>query len=145
MWQLDHKEGGVLKNWCFWTVVLEKTLESPLDNKIHPVKPKGNQLWIFTGRTDAESDAPIVWKPDVKSQFIGKKPWCWERLKAREEVGSEGWDAWMVSPTQWTWVWRNSRRQWRTGKPGVLHAVMGLQRVQHDWGTEQQQQIKVIL
>ena len=70
MWQLDHKEGGVPKNWCFWTMVLEKTLESPVDSKIHPVNPKANQLWIFTGRTDAESDDPIVWPPDVKSQLM---------------------------------------------------------------------------
>ena len=71
MWELDHKEGWTLKNWCFWTVVLEKTLESPLDCKeIQPVHPKGNQHWIFIGRTDAE--APIIWPPDVKSQVIGK-------------------------------------------------------------------------
>ena len=71
MWELDHKEGWTLKNWCFWTVVLEKTLESPLDCKeIQPVHPKGNQHWIFIGRTDAE--APILWPPDVKSQVIGK-------------------------------------------------------------------------
>ena len=73
MSELDHKEGWALKNWCFWTVVLEKTHESPLDSKeIKPVTPKGNQLWIFTGRTDIETKDPIFWPPDVKSQPIGK-------------------------------------------------------------------------
>ena len=73
MWELDHKEGWAVKNWCFWIVVLEKTLESPLDSKeIKPVNPKGNQPWIFFGRTDAE--APILWPPDAKSWLIGKDP-----------------------------------------------------------------------
>ena len=75
MWELDHKEGWAPKNWCFWTVVLEKTLESPLDSKeIKSVNPKGNQLWIFIERTDAEAEAPILWPPDAKSQLIGKDP-----------------------------------------------------------------------
>ena len=73
MWELDHKEGWVLKNWCFWTVVLEKTLESPLDCKeIQPVHPKGNQSWIFIGRTDAEAETPILWTPDTKNWLIWK-------------------------------------------------------------------------
>ena len=75
MWDLDHKEGWALKNWCFWTVVLEKTLESPLDFKeIQPVHPKGNELWIFTGKTDAEAEAPIFWPPDEKKWLIRKDP-----------------------------------------------------------------------
>ena len=75
MWELDHKEGWVLKNWCFHTVVLEKKLESPLDSKeIKPVNPKGNQPWIVIGMTDAEAEAPIFWPPDVKSQLTGKDP-----------------------------------------------------------------------
>ena len=75
MWQLDHKEGWAPKNWCFWTVVLEKTLESPLDcKKIKPVNPKGNQCWIFIGRTDAEAEAPILWPLDGKNWLIGKDP-----------------------------------------------------------------------
>ena len=75
MWELDHKEGWALKNWCFWTVVLKKTLESPLNSKeIKPVNPKGNQPWVFTGRTDAEAEAPILWPPDAKSQLTGKHP-----------------------------------------------------------------------
>ena len=75
MWELDHKEGWAPKNWCFWTVVLEKTLENPLDCKdIKHVSPKGNQPWIFIGRADAEAEAPILWPPDVESQLIGKDP-----------------------------------------------------------------------
>ena len=75
MWELDHKESWVLKNWCFWTVVLLKTLESPLDCKeIKLVNPKGNQSWIFIGRTDAEAEAPILWPPDEKNWLIGKDP-----------------------------------------------------------------------
>ena len=75
MWELDHKEGWVPKNWCFWTVVLEKTLESPLDTKeIKSVNPKGNQLWVFIGRTDAEVEAPVLWPPDVKGWIIRKDP-----------------------------------------------------------------------
>ena len=75
MWELDHKEGLVSKNWCFWTVVLEKTLESPLDCKeIKPVHPKGNQSWIFIERTNADAEAPILWPPDAKSWLIRKDP-----------------------------------------------------------------------
>ena len=75
MWELDHKEGSVPKNWYFQTVVLEKTLESPLDDKeIKPVNPKGNQSWIFIGRTDAEAEALVFWPPDVKSRLTGKDP-----------------------------------------------------------------------
>ena len=75
MWKLGHKEGWVLKKWCFWTVVLEKTLESPLDCKeIKPVNPKENQSWVFFERTDAEAEAPILWPPVVKSQLIRKDP-----------------------------------------------------------------------
>ena len=99
IWELDHEEGWTPKNWCFWTVVLEKTLESPVDSKeIRPVSPKGNQLWMFFERTDAEAKAPIVWQPDKK------RPWCWERLQAGGEGGERGWDGWMASLTQWTWV-----------------------------------------
>ena len=75
MWELDYKESWMLKNWCFWTVVLEKTLESPLDYKeIQPVHPKGDQSWVFIGRTDAETETPLLWPPHVKSWLIGKDP-----------------------------------------------------------------------
>ena len=75
MWELDYKESWVLKNWCFWTVMLDKTLESPLDSKeIQPVRPKGNQSWIFIGRTDVEVETPILWPPDVKNWLIWKDP-----------------------------------------------------------------------
>ena len=92
MWELDHKEHWVPKNWCFWTVVLEKTLESPLDCKIRPVNPKGNQPWIFIGKTDAEAEAegPILWPPDMKSQLNGKdsdvgKDWGQEKKGETED------------------------------------------------------------
>ena len=87
MWELDYKEIWALKNWCFWTVVLEKTLESSLNCKeIQPVHPQGDQSWVFIGRTDIEAETPIFWQPDAKSWLIWKKPWCWERLRA----GGEG-------------------------------------------------------
>ena len=137
MWELDHKEGWVLKNWCFWAVVLGKTLESSLNCKIKPVNSKGNQSWIFIGRTGAEAEAPILWPPDAKSWVIGKDPDGGKDWR-QEEKGRTGWDGWMASPSQWTWVWANSGRWWRTGKPGVLQS-MGLQ--SHirlsDWATEQ--------
>ena len=74
MWELDYKESWAPKNWCFWTVVLEKPLDSPLDCKIQPVHPKGNQSWIFTGRTDAKAETPILWLPDAKNWLTGKDP-----------------------------------------------------------------------
>ena len=110
MWVLDHKESWVLKHWCFWTVVLEKTLKSPLDRKeIKPANPKGNQPWIFIGRAGAEAEATILWPPDAKSQ-LWKRPWYWERLRARGEGGDRGWDGWMASLIQWMWVSAHSRR-----------------------------------
>ena len=110
MWELNHKEGWAPKNWSFQTVVLEKTLESPLDSKEGKlVNPKGNQLWIFIGRTDAEADAPILWPPDAKPTHW-KTSWCWKRLKQKGEEGDRGWDGWMASPTQWISLWANSGR-----------------------------------
>ena len=135
MWELDHKESWAPKNWCFLTVMLEKTLESPLDSKeIQPVHPKGNQPWIFIGSSDAE----------LKLQYFGhlmrkktywKRPWCWEKLRAEGEGDDRGWDGWMTSLTRWTWVWATSGNWWWTRKPGVLQS-MGLQRVRDDWVTE---------
>ena len=100
MWELDHKESWAPKNWCFGTVVLEKSLESPLDCKeIKPVHPKGNQSWIFTGRTDAEAEAPILWPHDVKNWLTGKDPdagkdWRWEK-KGMTEDEMVGWHHWL--------------------------------------------------
>ena len=98
MWESNHKEGWTLKNLCFWTVVLEKTLESPLDSKeIKPVNPKGNQRWIFIGRTDTE--APILWPPDVNSQLIGKDPDDGKDWRKEEKGATEnemfGWHYWL--------------------------------------------------
>ena len=98
VWELDCKEGWALKNWCFWTVVLEKTLESPLDCKIKPVHPKGNQSWIFTGRTDVEAEALILWPLDAKNWLIGKDPnaekdWSQEK-KGLTEDEIVGWHHW---------------------------------------------------
>ena len=93
MWEYDHEEGWMSKNWCFQTVGLGETLESRLNSKkIKPVNPKGSQAWLFTGRTDAE--APILWPPDMKSRLFWKRPWCWERLRAGGEEGDKGWDGW---------------------------------------------------
>ena len=122
--RVEPKEGWVPKNWCFWTVLQKKALESPLDSKeIKPVYPKENQPWIFIGRTGAETEASILWPPDAEPTHW-KKPWCWERLRAREE-GNRGCDGWMTSLTQWTWVWVNSqeivkdRKAWCAAVHGV--------------------------
>ena len=138
MWMFDYKENWVPKSWCFWIVVFEKTLESPLNCKeIQPVHPKGNPSRIFIGRTDAEAETPILWPPEASSEELPlwKRPWCSERLKAGGEGDNGGCNGWMASPLQWTWVWANSRRLCRTGKPGMLQ-FMGSQRVRHNWVTE---------
>ena len=143
VWELDHREGWVPKNWHFQTVALEKTLESPLDSKgIKPVNPKGNQSWIFIGRTDAEVEAPILWPPNVKSQHIGKdpthwkRPWGWERSRARHKEDDRAWDRWMASSTQWTRVWAN----WETVKDrdtqhASVHGVAKCQTGLSSWTT----------
>ena len=118
--ELD-KESWALKNWCFWTVVLEKTLESPLDCKeIQPVHPKGNQSWIFIGRTNAEAKTPILLPPDEKNWLIWKDPDAgkdWRREeKGTTEVEMVGW----ASLTRRTWIWASSGSWWWIGKPGVL-------------------------
>ena len=120
------------KNWCFWTVVLEKTLESHLDSKeIQPVNSKGNQSWIYIRRTDAEAEAPIF-QPPVVTHW--KRPWCWERLKARGKGDDRGWDGWMVSPTQWTWVWVNLRvGDGREACHAAVHGVAKSQTQLSDW------------
>ena len=100
MWELDCKESWALKNWCFWTVMLEKTLESPLDCKeIQPVHPKGNQSWIFIGRTDVEAEAPILWPSDAKNWLIGKDPDAGENGRREKKGMTEdelvGWHHWL--------------------------------------------------
>ena len=100
MWELDYKESCMLKNWCFWTVVLKKTLESPLNCKeIHPINPKGNQSWIFIGRTNAEAEAPILWPPDVKNWLIWKDPDAGKDWRQEEKGTTEdemvGWHHWL--------------------------------------------------
>ena len=135
MWELYCEESWMPKNWCFWTVVLEETHESPLDcTKIQPVHPKGNLSWVFIGRTDAETETPVLWPPHAKSWLIGKDPDA-GRDWGQEEKGTTEWDGWMASPTRWTWVWVNSRSWWWTGRPGVLRSL-GLWRVRHDLATE---------
>ena len=99
MWELDRKESWALKKWYFWTVVLEKTLESPLDCKeIKLVNPKGNQSWIFTGRTDAEAETPTLWPPDAKNRLLGKDPDAgkdWRQEKGTTEDKMVGWHHWL--------------------------------------------------
>ena len=137
MWELDCEETWASKNWCFWTVVLEKTLESPLHYKeIQPVHPKGDQSWIFIGRTDAEAETLILWPPDEMSWLIGKDPDA-GRDGGQEEKGTTedemaGWHHWLNGHG---WIWVDSGSWWWTGRPGVLRFT-GLQRVGHDWATE---------
>ena len=128
-----HHENNLIP-WCFQTIVLEKTLEGPLDCKvIKPVNPKGNQHWIFTGRTDSDGQyfGHLMWRADwlEKTPVLGK-------IGGKRKRGNKWeWDGWMASPTWWTWVWASSSSSWWTGKPGVLQ-FMGLQRVGYYWGTE---------
>ena len=137
MWELDHKEGWVLKNWCFWTVVLEKTLESPLDCKeIKPVNRKGNRPWIFIGRTDVEAETPILWPPDAKSQLIGKDPDA-EKDWGQEEKGMMedemvGWHHWL-NGHDFEQTQGDSEGQ---GSLACLWSLWSPQRVGHDLATE---------
>ena len=117
-------------------VVLEKTLESPLDCKeIQPVHPKENQSWIFIGRTNVEAENSNTLASWFEEPIPLKRPWCWERLKGGGEGYDRGWDGWMASLMRWTWVWVNSRSWWVTGRPGVLQST-GSQRVGDDWVIE---------
>ena len=129
IWELDHKESWVLKNWCFWTVVLEKTLESLLDLKeIQPVHPKGTQSWIFIGRTDAEAEAPMLWSPDVKYWLIGKDPDAGKDWRQEEEGMTEdemvGWHHWL------------NGHEFGDGQGSLACCSPWGRRVGHDWVTE---------
>ena len=135
MWELEYKESWALKYWCFWAVVLEKTLESPLDCKeIQLFYPKGNQSWIFMGRTGAEAETPILWSSDVKNWLIGKdsdggKDWRQEG-KGTTEYEMVGWHHRLNGH-----VWVNFGSWWWTGRPDVLQS-RGSQIVGHNWATE---------
>ena len=119
MWELDCEESWAPKNWCFWTVVLEKILESPMDCKeIQPVHSEGDQLWVFFGRNDAKAETPVLWPPHAKSWLIGKdsdsgRDW------GQEEKGMTEDEMAVWHHRQWTWVWVNSRNWWWIGRPGV--------------------------
>ena len=111
-----------LKNWCFWTVVLEKTLERPLDCKeIQSVHPKGNQSWMFIGRTESEGETPITLATWCEELTQWKRPWSWEILKVGGEGDDRGWDGWLTSLTQWKWVWVKviNVEAWRVAIHGV--------------------------
>ena len=133
MWELDYKEGWEPKNWCFWPVVLEKTLESPLDCKeIKPVHPKAISLEYSL------EELMLKLKLQYFSHLMGRSDSLeniLERLKAGAEGDDKGWGGWMASPTRWTWVWVSSGSWWWTGKPGMLQS-MGFQRVRHNWVTQ---------
>ena len=136
MWELDCEEGWAPKNCCFWTVMLEKTLKSPLDSKeIQPVHSEGDQPWVFFGGNDAEAVTPVLWLPHAKSWLIGKDSDAGRDCWAGGEGNDRGWDGRMASLTRWTWVWVNSGSWWWTGRPDMLR-FMGLQRVGHDWATD---------
>ena len=134
MWELDHKEGWVPKNWCFWTVVLEKTLEIPLDSKeIQPVNPKGNQPWIFIGRTEAEAEAPNFGHLKQRGNSV-EKTLMLGKIEGRRRRGRQ-----LDVISNLMDMSLSKLQEWRTGEPGILQS-MGSQRVRHNLATKQQQQ-----
>ena len=136
MWELDHKQSWVLKNWCFWTVVLEKTLQSPLDCRrsnqsiLKEISPEYSLEGLML-KLKLQYFGHVMRRADSfeKTLMLGKTE---GRRRGQQRI------RWLDGITQWTWVWANSRRWWRTGKPGVLQS-MESQRVRHDWSTEQDQ------
>ena len=135
LWELDHKEGRVPKNLCFWTVELEKTLESRLDSKeFKPVNLKRNQPWILIGRTDAEAEAPTLWPCDENSQLIGKDL-LMGKIEGRRRRERQRWDGWMASQMQRTWLGQSPE----SGEGQACDTPWGWKRVGHNLATEQQQ------
>ena len=135
MWELDYKESWAPKNWCFWTVVLEKTLESPLDSKeINPVNPKGNQFeYSLEGlmlKLKLQKFGHLMWRTDSFEKSL-----MLEKIEGERRRDDREWDGRLASPTQWTWVWVNSGSWCWTVRPDVLQS-MGLQRVGQDWETK---------
>ena len=144
MGELDYKESWVPKNWCFWTVVLEKTLESPLDCKeIQPVHPKGNSPEYSLEGLMLKLE-PQYFGHLMQSTDSLEKHWCWKRLKVGGEGDDGGWEGRMASPTQWAWVWGSSGSWWWTEKPGVLQSMRS-QRTGHNLVTVQQKNPKIII
>ena len=138
MWELDHKESWALKNWCFWPVVLEKTLKSPLDFKIKPVNPKGNQPWTCIGRTDAEAETPVLWSSDVNSWLIGKVPDTGKDWGQKKRASEDEWLDGILM--QWTWAWANLGRlpTFRRYRQACCAAVPGVAKSRTwliDWTT----------
>ena len=128
MWELDCEESWVLKNWCFWTVVLEKTLES-LGLQGDPTSPFWKRSALGVHWKDwCWAETPVLWPPDAKSWLIGKTSWFWEGLGTGGDGDDREWDGWMALPIRWAWVWVNSGSWWWTGRPSMLW-FMGSQRV----------------
>ena len=144
IWEMDYKESWAPKNWCFWTVVLEKTLRVPW------IARRSSQSILKEINPEYSLEGLLL---KLKLQYLAawceelthwKRPWSWAKLKAGRDGDNGGWDGWMASPTQWTWVWVNSGRWWWTGRPGVLQS-MGSQRVGHNWATELNWKIFVVV